>query len=90
MANYQIDLNFNAILSVEADSKQEAMEKAIEKARDNYGSEVADYGNFTYRAPLRELQGLIGNAYCSNKLSEEAFNHWLKLANLNQEEEVSE
>jgi hypothetical protein len=41
-------------------------------------------------ALLRELQGLIGNAYCSNKLSEEAFNHWLKLANLNQEEEASE
>ena len=41
-------------------------------------------------ALLRELQRVIGNAYCSNKLSEEAFNHWLKLANLNQEEEVSE
>ena len=41
-------------------------------------------------ALLRELQGLIGNAYCSNKLSEEAFDHWLKLANLNQEEEGNE
>jgi hypothetical protein len=54
MANYQIDLNFNAILSIEADSKQEAIEKAIEKARDNYGSEVADYGNFTYREEASE------------------------------------
>lgn len=42
------------------------------------------------RALLRELQGIIGNAYGSNKLSEEAFDHWLKLANLNQEEEASE
>jgi hypothetical protein len=42
------------------------------------------------RALLRELQGIIGNAYCSNKLSEEAFDHWLKLANLNQEEEGNE
>ena len=41
-------------------------------------------------ALLRELQGIIGNAYGSNKLSEEAFDHWLKLANLNQEEEASE
>jgi hypothetical protein len=38
-------------------------------------------------ALLRELQGLIGNAYCSYRLSEEAYRHWLKLANLNQEEQ---
>lgn len=50
MANYQIDLDFHAVLSVEADTQEEAIEKAMEKARDNYGSEVADFGSFTYTA----------------------------------------
>lgn len=41
-------------------------------------------------ALLRELHGVIANAYGSYKLSEEAFDYWLKLANLNQEEEGNE
>jgi hypothetical protein len=48
MPKYEIDLNFHAVLSVEADSKQEAIEKAMEKAGEKYGLEVADYGSFTY------------------------------------------
>ena len=39
---------------------------------------------------LRELSLVIGGQYASYKLSEEAWNYWLKLANLNQEEEASE
>ena len=49
MALYEIELNFHASLMVEAKSESEAVENAIERARDNYGSEVADYGNFTHK-----------------------------------------
>jgi hypothetical protein len=48
MPRYEIDLDFHAVLSVEAESEAEAIAEAIEKARDNYGSEVADFGSFTY------------------------------------------
>jgi hypothetical protein len=41
-------------------------------------------------ALLRELSLVIGGQYASYKLSEEAWNYWLKLANLNQEEEGNE
>ena len=39
---------------------------------------------------LREIFLVVGGEYASYKLSEEAWNYWLKLANLNQEEEGNE
>ena len=46
MKRYEISLSFEASLSVEAESRTEAIEKAMEKARLDYGSEVADFGDF--------------------------------------------
>jgi hypothetical protein len=46
VSKYEIVLSFEAYLSVEGESESEAFEKAIEKARADYGSEVADFGEF--------------------------------------------
>jgi hypothetical protein len=46
VSKYEIALSFEAYLSVEGESESEAFEKAIEKARADYGSEVADFGEF--------------------------------------------
>ena len=53
MAKYEIEMTFTAWLNVEADSKSEAIEKAMNKAHDNYGSEVYEYATFTNK----EAQG---------------------------------
>jgi hypothetical protein len=46
--DFEIDLDFHASFVIKAKSKEEATELAMEKARLEYGSEVADFGNFTY------------------------------------------
>ena len=46
MKTYEIKLTFDASFIVTADNESQAIEEAIERARDNYGNEVADYGNF--------------------------------------------
>lgn len=46
MPRYEIDLFFEASIIVDAQSESEAFESAIEKARVDYGSEVADFGEF--------------------------------------------
>lgn len=47
MRKYEMKLFFEASFNIEAESKDEAFEKVIEKARLEYGSEVADFGDFT-------------------------------------------
>ena len=49
MKKYEIALVFEASLLVEGESESEAFENAIEKARLDYGSEVADFGQFTLK-----------------------------------------
>jgi hypothetical protein len=46
MSKYEVELTFTAYITVEGESESEAIENAIDKARDNYGSEVADFGEF--------------------------------------------
>ena len=46
--DFEIDLDFHASFTIKAKSKEEATELAMEKARLEYGSEVADFGDFTY------------------------------------------
>jgi hypothetical protein len=43
---FEIDLDFHASFTIKAKSKEEAIEIAMDKARLEYGPEVADYGDF--------------------------------------------
>jgi hypothetical protein len=54
ITKYRINLTFNAELQVEAGDREGAIELAIEKARLDYGNEVADYGNFTIEGEENE------------------------------------
>jgi len=54
MIKYEIDLDFNAVISVEASNEEEAIAKAMEKARDDYGSEVADFADYTITLDYKE------------------------------------
>lgn len=47
MKEYEIKINYTGYLYAKADNLEQAIEKAIERTRDNYGSEIADYADFT-------------------------------------------
>jgi len=44
--DFEIDLDFHASFTIKAKNKEEAIEIAMDKARLEYGPELADYGNF--------------------------------------------
>jgi predicted house-cleaning noncanonical NTP pyrophosphatase (MazG superfamily) len=46
---FEISLDFHASFTIKAKSKEEAIEIAMDKARLEYGPEVADYGDFIVR-----------------------------------------
>jgi hypothetical protein len=52
MNNSEVKLVFTAHLQV-AGEGETAIENAIEKARDEYGSEVAEYGEFTITGTIK-------------------------------------
>lgn len=54
MRKYEITLQFEASIEVEGESDSDAIEKAIEKARLDYGSEVADFGEFRIKQEEEE------------------------------------
>ena len=51
MNTYEINLNFEASFMVTASNLEEAIAEVIERARDKYGSEIADYGTFKEEVP---------------------------------------
>jgi hypothetical protein len=46
MSKYQVKMSFTALLNVEAESESKAIERAMDKAYDNYGLEIYEYGDF--------------------------------------------
>ena len=47
MSFFTVDLDFNASLEIEADTQAEAVSIMMEKARANYGNEVADFSSIS-------------------------------------------
>jgi uncharacterized protein YlaI len=78
MSNSEVKLVFTAHFQVNGDGET-AIENAIEKARDEYGSEVAEYGEFTITGSIRTgsiktvkdkpLQPVYMCPYCGDKTS---------------------
>ncbi len=58
MNSSEVKLVFTAHFQVKGEGES-AIENAIEKARDEYGSEVAEYGEFTVTGTIKTAKDLV-------------------------------